>query len=160
MTEKVFLMAEKVFFNDRKGFFMTEKVFGLARLQDGLTAAPGIRPVRNKKSIFPAINIQTVFREISRKKLFETIFFEPGWRKKLFRDVDLIAAIRSVFFSSKSELSSRFFGQKKCFVLFEYLSLHKCPWRTGEGPPSPAGETPWGSTMGKHHVEAPWGSTF
>ena len=59
--------------------------------------------------------IQTVFREISRKKLFETIFFEPGWRKKLFRDVDLIAAIRSVFFSSKSELSSRFFGQKKMF---------------------------------------------
>ena len=34
-----------------------------------------------------------------------------------------IAAIDSVKFSSKSELSSRFFGRLKIFARFEYLSL-------------------------------------
>ena len=37
--------------------------------------------------------------------------------------IDLIAAIDSVKFSSKSELSSRFFGRLKFSVRFEYLGL-------------------------------------
>ena len=37
--------------------------------------------------------------------------------------IDLIAAIDSVKFSSKSELSSRFFGRLKFSARFEYLSL-------------------------------------
>ena len=39
--------------------------------------------------------------------------------------IDLIAAIDSVKFSSKSELSSRFFGRLKFSVRFEYLGLIK-----------------------------------
>ena len=46
------------------------------------------------------------------KKFFENVFFEPVWRRKLFDK-----------FSSKSELSSRFFGRLKFSTQFEYLSL-------------------------------------
>ena len=59
----------------------------------------------------------------SREKLFENIFFEPVWRGKLFQMKVWVAAIDSVKFSPKSELSLRFFGRLKFFVLFEYLGL-------------------------------------
>ena len=42
---------------------------------------------------------------------------------KILEMIDLIAAIDSVKFSSKSELSSRFFGRLKFSARFEYLSL-------------------------------------
>ena len=47
------------------------------------------------------------------------------WPRKCFQMIDFIAVIVSVKFSSKSELSSRFFGRLKFSVRFEYLSL----WR-------------------------------
>ena len=43
------------------------------------------------------------------------MFFEPEWRGKLSEMLEFIAAIDSVKFSSKSELSSRFFGRLKFF---------------------------------------------
>ena len=42
---------------------------------------------------------------------------------KVFQMIDFIAAIVSIKFSSKSELSSRFFGRFKNSVLFEYLGV-------------------------------------
>ena len=54
-----------------------------------------------------------------REKIFENVFFEPVWRGKLFQLKVFGAAIDSVKFSSKSELSSRFFGRLKFSVLFE-----------------------------------------
>ena len=51
------------------------------------------------------------------------MFFEPVWHRKRFQILVFIAAIDSVKFSSKSELSSRFFGRLKFSVLFEYLGL-------------------------------------
>ena len=59
----------------------------------------------------------------SRTKICETIFLEPEWRGICFPDVDPIAAMNSVLFSSKSELSSRAFGRLKFSALLEYLSL-------------------------------------
>ena len=61
----------------------------------------------------------------SREKMFETMFFEAVWRWKLFQMQVWVAAIDSVKFSSKSELSSRFFGRLKFSVRFEYLGLVK-----------------------------------
>ena len=58
-----------------------------------------------------------------REKIFENMFFEAERRGKLFQMKVLGAAIDSDKFSSKSELSSRFFGRLKFFVLFEYLGL-------------------------------------
>ena len=57
------------------------------------------------------------------KNFFENVVFEPVWRGKLFQMKVFGAAIDSVKFSSKSELSSRFFGRLKFFALFEYLGL-------------------------------------
>ena len=48
-----------------------------------------------------------------REKNFENVVFEPVWRGKLFQMKVFGAAIDSVKFSSKSELSSRFFGRLK-----------------------------------------------
>ena len=54
-----------------------------------------------------------------REKNFENVVFEPVWRGKLFQMKVFGAAIDSVKFSSKSELSSRFFGRLKFSALFE-----------------------------------------
>ena len=54
-----------------------------------------------------------------REKNFENVVFEPVWRGKLFQMKVFGAAIDSDKFSSKSELSSRFFGRLKFSVLFE-----------------------------------------
>ena len=54
-----------------------------------------------------------------REKKFENVVFEPVWRGKLFQMKVLGAAIDSDKFSSKSELSSRFFGRLKFSALFE-----------------------------------------
>ena len=56
-------------------------------------------------------------------KIFENVVFEPVWRGKVFEMKVFGAAIDSVKFSSKSELSSRFFGLLKFSVRFEYLGL-------------------------------------
>ena len=59
----------------------------------------------------------------SREKFFENLFFE-AWRvRKCFQMIVFIAANVSVKFSSKSELSSRFFGCLKFPARFEFLSL-------------------------------------
>ena len=58
-----------------------------------------------------------------REKIFETMFFEAWRLRKRLQMIVFIAAIVSDKFSSKSELSSRFFGRLKFFALFEYLSL-------------------------------------
>ena len=50
-----------------------------------------------------------------REKNFENVFFEPVWRGNLFQMKVFGAAIDSVKFSSKSELSSRLFGRLKLF---------------------------------------------
>ena len=57
-------------------------------------------------------SLKSWLRKISRN-FFSTRFFEPVWRGKHLEIIDFIAAIRSVKFSSKSELSSRFFGRLK-----------------------------------------------
>ena len=49
---------------------------------------------------------------LARKKI-ENVVFEPVWRGKLFQMKAFGAAIASVKFSSKSELSSRFVGRLK-----------------------------------------------
>ncbi|MEC7202026.1 MAG: hypothetical protein VXW84_15395, partial [Verrucomicrobiota bacterium] len=49
----------------------------------------------------------------SQEFFLETIVFEAEWRQKLFQMKVLAAAIDSIKFSSKSELSSRFFGRVK-----------------------------------------------
>ena len=54
-----------------------------------------------------------------REKKIENVVFEPVWRGKLFQMKVFGAAIDSVKFSSKSELSSRFFGRLKISALFE-----------------------------------------
>ena len=54
-----------------------------------------------------------------REQIFENVVFEPVWRGKLFQMKVFGAAIDSVKFSSKSELSSRFFGRLKFSALFE-----------------------------------------
>ena len=54
-----------------------------------------------------------------REKIFENMFFEAERRGKLFQMKVLDAAIDSDKFSSKSELSSRFFGRLKFSALFE-----------------------------------------
>ena len=54
-----------------------------------------------------------------REKIFENMFFEAERRGKLFQMKVLGAAIDSDKFSSKSELSSRFFGRLKFSALFE-----------------------------------------
>ena len=54
-----------------------------------------------------------------REKNFENVVFEPVWRGKLFQMKVFGAAIDSDKFSSKSELSSRFFGRLKFSALFE-----------------------------------------
>ena len=54
-----------------------------------------------------------------REKIFENMFFEAERRRKLFQMKVLGAAIDSDKFSSKSELSSRFFGRLKFSALFE-----------------------------------------
>ena len=59
-----------------------------------------------------------------REQIFETMFFEAWRLRKRLQMIVFIAAIVSDKFSSKSELSSRFFGHLKFFALFEYLSLH------------------------------------
>ena len=59
----------------------------------------------------------------SREKFFENVFFEAWRLRKRFQMIVFIAAIVSDKFSSRSELSSRFFGRLKFFVLFEYLGL-------------------------------------
>ena len=59
----------------------------------------------------------------SRAKCLETIFFEAEWHGKRFQMKLVCAAIDSVKFSSKSELSSQFFGRLKLSMAFEYLSL-------------------------------------
>ena len=61
----------------------------------------------------------TLFKQFFAKKNFWYHFFWNRWRVNFFRDVDLIAAMKTVFFSSKSELSSRVFGRLKFFALFE-----------------------------------------
>ena len=55
------------------------------------------------------------------------MFFEAEWRGKLLQMKDFGAAIDSVKFSSKSELSSRIFGRLKFPMGFEYLSLKIYP---------------------------------
>ena len=42
-----------------------------------------------------------IFSKLVRK-LFEIMFFEPGWRGKLISEIDLIAAMFSIKFSSIS----------------------------------------------------------
>ena len=54
-----------------------------------------------------------------REKIFENMFFEAERRGKLFQMKVLGAAIDSDKFSSKSELSSGFFGCLKFSALFE-----------------------------------------
>ena len=65
------------------------------------------------------INIQTANRVNKIRKRF----LEAEWCGKLFQMKVFCAAIDSVKFSSKSELSSRFSGRLKFSALFEYLSL-------------------------------------
>ena len=65
----------------------------------------------NWKQVF-AKTFAKMFRNWRGKPL-EIMFFEPGCRGKLFWDVDLVAAIDSIKFSSKSEPSARFFGRLK-----------------------------------------------
>ena len=55
----------------------------------------------------------------SREKKFENVFFEPVWRRKLFQMKVRVAAINSIKFSSKSELTSRFFSRLKFRFVFE-----------------------------------------
>ena len=55
----------------------------------------------------------------SREKFFENVFFEPVWRRKLFQMKVWVAAINSIKFSSKSELTSRFFSRLKFRFFFE-----------------------------------------
>ena len=64
----------------------------------------------------------TAFRA---KKNFYAIGKRPEWRGKLLEMIDFTAAVNSIKFSSKSELSSRFFGRLKFFALFEYLRVPK-----------------------------------
>ena len=66
-----------------------------------------------------AIHVQVVLQyserysnSVSRKKNFETFFFEPEWRGLFFPNVDPIDAMNSVFCSSKLEPSSRVFGRR------------------------------------------------
>ena len=47
------------------------------------------------------------------------MFFEPVWRWKLFQMIDNGVAIDSIKFSSKSELTSRFFSRLKFRFFFE-----------------------------------------
>ena len=54
-----------------------------------------------------------------RETIFENMFFEAERRGKLFQMKVLGAAIDSDKFSSKSELSSQFFGRLKFSALFE-----------------------------------------
>ena len=56
-----------------------------------------------------------------REKIFENMFFEAERRGKLFQMKVLGAAIDSDKFSSKSELSSRFFGRLKILVIFDSI---------------------------------------
>ena len=56
------------------------------------------------------------------------MFFEAERRGKLFQMKVLGAAIDSDKFSSKSELSSRFFGRLKFSVRFEYLGVTVIKW--------------------------------
>ena len=55
----------------------------------------------------------------SRENFFENVFFEPVWRRKLFQMKVWVAAINSIKFSSKSELTSRFFSRLKFRFFFE-----------------------------------------
>ena len=55
----------------------------------------------------------------SREKNIENVFFEPVWRRKLFQMKVWVAAINSIKFSSKSELTSRFFSRLKFRFFFE-----------------------------------------
>ena len=55
----------------------------------------------------------------SREKKIENVFFEPVWRRKLFQMKVWVAAINSIKFSSKSELTSRFFSRLKFRFFFE-----------------------------------------
>ena len=61
----------------------------------------------------------------SREKLLETIFFEAAWRRKLFQMKVFGAAIDSEKCSSKSELSSRFFGHLKMFRVDRRFLRHR-----------------------------------
>ena len=66
-----------------------------------------------------AIDIQTATRA---EKCLKTIFLKPGGPKN-FKNDRSHRCDRFCQISSKSELSSRFFGRLKIFVLFEYLGL-------------------------------------
>ena len=78
--------------------------------------------------------------------------------------IDLIAAIDSVKFSFKSELSSRFFGRLKFSMRFEYLGLLVGrPLYVGRptsvGRPSEKatwGQARWGQTFSKKLPKWPW----
>ena len=75
-------------------------------------------------SIFSEHFIQTAGRA---KHFLKTFFFEAVCRGKLLEMKIGVAAIELVRFSSKSELSSRFFGRLKFSALFEYIALHHSP---------------------------------
>ena len=81
------------------------------------------------KNIHP-LDDNGVFEENSQrsfhrhKKFFENVFFEAWRLRKRLQMIVFIAAIVSVKISSKSELSSRFFGRLKFSARFEYLSLN------------------------------------
>ena len=72
------------------------------------------------------------FREVFAK--FSRSFSEKTAPKKFLEMIVFIAAIDFVKFSSKSELSSRFFGRLKFSVRFEYLSLLKVMFKSGAAP--------------------------
>ena len=55
---------------------------------------------------------------VRAKKNIENVFFEPVWRRKLFQMKVWVAAINSIKFSSKSELTSRFFSRLKFSIFF------------------------------------------
>ena len=69
----------------------------------------------------------------SRISIFKINFFEPVRPRKRFQIQVFGVAIDSVYFSSKSEPSSRCFGLLKIFVLFEYLGLKKSMTKLSNG---------------------------
>ena len=77
--------------------------------------------------IFKKVNVDIYRANYSnrgwREKNFENMFFEAERRGKLFQMKVLGAAVDSDKFSSKSELSSRFFGRLKFSALFEQGGL-------------------------------------
>ena len=73
-------------------------------------AGPATKPTRTQKR---KTSVRDKILQNWRRQLFKIRFFDPMWRRKLSEMIDFITAIDSVKFSSKSELSSQFFGRLK-----------------------------------------------